>query len=99
MSCAKNRGGRKPDPNSLAARARAKGLSPFTVYGRIRAGWSESEALETKPTPVLGVTAMALERGLCPATVLSRINKQGLTLEQALHRPLRWRNRRNAWAP
>lgn len=95
MSVPTNRGGRKPDPESLAARARAAGIDPFTVYHRIHAGWTLERALATKPPQrTVTVAELARAKGLKPDTVRTRINKQGLTLTMALHRPLQ--RKRNA---
>jgi hypothetical protein len=72
-------------------------LDPIIVYGRLNRGWTLERALTTKP-PQRGanVAALARERGMNIDTVRSRINKQGLSLQMALNRPLQ--RVRNNWA-
>ncbi len=81
------------DGRSAAEAARQAGLAPTTVRGRLAAGWSETDALDTPPRaqrpnrPELH--AAARDAGLNPGTVRARVDECGWSETEALSRPVR----------
>src|ERR1035437_2488886 len=76
-----------PRKKSLAAKARAAGLPPFTVYSRIRhSGMTEDEALSMPISTEPSLVAKARAAGLNPTTVYARI-RAGWSEKDALYAP------------
>ncbi|MGQ7247574.1 hypothetical protein ACUN9Y_09565 [Halomonas sp. V046] len=88
----RNAGNRTPQPESTASKQRAAGLDATAVW-RYRQSHPDTELSvdqiieklqERRARP--NITEIARKAGLSPATVLTRIGRQGWTLEQALTR-------------
>ena len=81
--------------SNLSAEARAVGLDPATVRGRLRIGWSYAEALSRplgtglKRKRDTSMTQRAIAAGFKPRTIHARMKREGLTLDGALKIPLR----------
>lgn len=88
-----NRRPREKDPLSIESLARSIGLSSSTVLKRLEKGWTLDEALHTQrwAHEPFGTTLTTLARsaGMSRQLLEHRLRIQGLSLEEALTRPIR----------